>query len=68
MAFDYEGARGAGWSDQAIADHLAAQGAFDLEGAREAGHSDTAIVQHLLSMQAPSEPAAPDFWGGVGNF
>lgn len=48
MAFDIEGARKAGYSDQEIADHLSGQGKFDASAARSAGYSDAEIISHLV--------------------
>ena len=56
MAFDVEGARKAGYSDEEIADHLAQESKFDVAGARKSGYSDAEIVQHLA--EAPATPKA----------
>lgn len=62
MAFDYEGAKKAGYTDSEIADHLAKQSGFDVAGARKSGYSDADIVQHLTKSSAPvkSEPTTLD--------
>lgn len=46
--FDYEGARGAGYSDQEILGHLAQEQGFDVQGALGAGYSPQEVLQHLL--------------------
>src|ERR1700746_2204454 len=56
MAFDVEGARKAGYSDQEIADHLAQQQGFAAAGARAAGYGDSDIIGHLAQAQAANLP------------
>jgi len=55
MTFDLLGARGAGFSDDEIATHLAQQNQFDIEGARGAGFSSAEIVDHLMAQQERPE-------------
>lgn len=55
MAFDYEGARAAGYSDAEIVDHLAAQSNFDANSARVSGYKDQEIIDHLLQPKAQEE-------------
>ena len=55
MTFDILGARGAGFSDDEIATHLAQKNQFDIEGARGAGFSSTEIVDHLMARQERPE-------------
>ena len=55
MTFDLLGARGAGFSDDEIATHLAQKNQFDIEGARGAGFSSTEIVDHLMARQERPE-------------
>jgi len=64
MAFDIEGARAAGYSDDEIADHLGSQSNFDTAGARKAGYSSSEILAELTKATAPrpaaaASPAAP---------
>lgn len=56
MAFDIEGARKAGYSDQEIADHLGKQSGFDVAGARKSGYSDAELISHLSSKGAQPAP------------
>lgn len=58
MAFDIEGARAAGYSDDEIADHLGSQSNFDTAGARKAGYSSSEILAELTKATVP-RPAAP---------
>lgn len=53
MAFDVEGAKKAGYSDQEIADHLAQASNFDASAAMKAGYTPADIISHLSS--APSK-------------
>ena len=57
MAFDIAGALDAGYTPQAIAEHLSQRLKFDSEGARKAGYSDEDIIQHLLQKDAPKDQA-----------
>lgn len=57
--FDLAGAQKAGYSDTAIADHLAAQNNFDIKGARAAGYSDAEILSHL-GTSAPAPVSSED--------
>lgn len=78
MAFDVEGARKAGYSDEQIADYLGQQSNFDVSGAAKAGYGYGDIINHLVS-KAPkkAEPTPPppepeadtgsDFLRGLGN-
>ena len=59
MAFDIEGARKAGYSDQEIADHLGKQSGFDVAGAKQAGYSAADILQHLTT-SVPAQPSPQD--------
>lgn len=61
MAFDIDGARKAGYSEDEIADHLAKQSNFDAQGARSAGYSSADIIGHLSGAKSaqPSASAAP---------
>jgi hypothetical protein len=54
MAFDLEGAKKAGYSDQEIAEYLASESKFDVAGARNAGYSDQEIIGHLSEAQEPT--------------
>jgi hypothetical protein len=58
MAFDIEGARREGYSDEEIANHLAQSRKFDLAGARNEGYSDADIISHLS--QSAGKPAKAD--------
>lgn len=57
-AFDLDGAKKAGYSDDEIAQHLAKSRNFDYAGATKAGYSPQEIIQHLNS-QAPSPSRTP---------
>lgn len=52
MAFDVQGARKAGYTDDEIAGFLAKETKFDLAGAKKAGYSTSEIVGHLTSTKA----------------
>lgn len=63
MAFDIEGAKKAGYSDQEIESYLSKKQAtsekpFDVEGAKKAGYSDKEIEQYLAKKQ-PKQPEKP---------
>lgn len=58
MAFDIDGARKAGYTDDEIADHLAQAANFDASAARKSGYSSADIIGHLASARAPKP--APD--------
>lgn len=62
MPFDVAGARQAGYSDDDIADFLAAQSGFDLAGATKAGYSASEVIGFLAAAGArPARgPAPPD--------
>ena len=60
MAFDIEGARKAGYSDQEIADHLAQTSKFDAAAARQSGYTDAEIIGHLSGAQQPAAPPEQD--------
>ena len=47
MAFDVQGALGAGYTSKEVADYLGQQKQFDVFGARQAGYSDDDIIKHL---------------------
>jgi hypothetical protein len=61
MTFDIAGALDAGYTPQAIAEHLSQKLKFDSEGARKAGYSDEDIIQHLMLKDAPKTQ------GGFGS-
>jgi hypothetical protein len=72
MAFDLEGARKAGYSDQEIADHLSQTSKFDAAGARQSGYTDAEIIGHLSGAQQPAAPPEQDEqtpipWGDVAT-
>lgn len=52
MAFDVQGARKAGYTEDEIAGYLAKESKFDLDGAKKAGYSTADIVGHLSSAKA----------------
>ena len=56
MAFDVDGARKAGYSDDEIAGFLSEQSGFDLAGARAAGYAPADVIG-FLSTAAKPEPA-----------
>ena len=58
MAFDIDGARAAGYSDDEIADHLGGQSNFDTAGARKAGYTSAEILAQLTKVPQP-KAAAP---------
>jgi len=53
MAFDIEGAKKAGASDEAIASHLSKKYGFDIVNAQKAGASASSIIEHLMKKEAP---------------
>ena len=57
MAFDLDGARKAGYSDDEIADFLSKEAGFDVPAAREAGYSSKAIVGFLAETLKTRERA-----------
>jgi hypothetical protein len=57
MAFDLDGARKAGYSDDEIADFLSKEAGFDVPAAREAGYSSKAIVGFLADTLKTKERA-----------
>jgi len=59
MAFDYAGAKQAGFSDEEIAASLARTANFDLNGALNAGHTYDEILPSLLNRINAAEPT-PD--------
>ena len=64
MAFDVQGARAGGYSDQEIADYLAQQKGFNISGARTEGYGDGEIINHLVgTVAAPEEPGFIDRTG-----
>lgn len=60
MAFDINGAKKAGYSDQEIADHLAKKNDFDVQGALSSGYSYEEILSHLETLD--SKPKTSDFF------
>ena len=58
-AFDYAGAKAAGYSDQEIAEYLAGRNQFDLSGAINAGYGYDEVVNYLVGTPAPV-PAPPE--------
>lgn len=59
-AFDYAGAKAAGYSDQEIAEYLASQNQFDLSGAINAGYGYDEVVNYLVGTPTPTpEPPTP---------
>lgn len=73
MAFDVEGARKEGYSDQEIAQHLANEHRFDIAGAQKEGYTDADIIKHLSSTPAstkekqPANPFLPAEMGILGG-
>jgi N12 class adenine-specific DNA methylase len=67
MAFDFDGARKAGYSDTEIADHVKTlpDVGFDIDGARKAGYADTEIIEHIKGLPAPAKAAKPTQSGPV---
>ena len=63
MAFDIEGARKAGYSDDEIADYLAGQQKFDIKGARSAGYGSQDIIGFLSKKSQPVVAEFPSFEG-----
>ena len=57
MAFDLDGARKAGYSDDEIADFMSKELGFDAPAARDAGYSSKAIVGHLAETLKTRERA-----------
>lgn len=55
MAFDVEGARKAGYSDEEIADYLGQESKFDTAAALKAGYTPEDVISHL---SAPAATAA----------
>ena len=60
MAFDYAGAKQAGFSDEQIAASLARTTNFDLDGALKAGHAYTEILPSLLARANTTAPNAEE--------
>jgi hypothetical protein len=60
MAFDVEGARKAGYSDDEIASYLSQQSGFDLDGARKAGYEPADIIGHLSAKATAPREEIPD--------
>lgn len=61
MAFDIEGAKKAGASDEQIAEYLAKKHGFNLEGATKAGAKASDVITHLMKKEGGSvEKQAPD--------
>jgi len=56
MAFDIEGARKAGYTDDEIADFLGSEAKFDVARARAAGYSSAEIVSHLATLTPKDKP------------
>jgi hypothetical protein len=67
MAFDFQAARSAGYSDAEIASHLAKESGskFDVDGALKAGYTAEEIAQHLAPSKDRSFTSA--IREGVGN-
>ena len=62
MAFDFEGAKKAGASDEQIAEYLANKHGFNLEGAKKAGAKSSDVVKHLMAKEggAPKDQSAAE--------
>ncbi|MDO5561796.1 MAG: CHAP domain-containing protein [bacterium] len=59
MAFDYKGAKAAGFTDEQIEEHLIAKGAgFGIRAAKEAGFTDDQIAEHLKNKTTKEKPTA----------
>jgi len=55
MAFDIDGAKKSGYSDQEIADYLSGKSDFDVQGALSSGYSPEEIVSYLSSKEKKPE-------------
>ena len=55
MAFDIDGAKKSGYSDQEIADYLSGKSDFDVQGALSSGYSPEEIVSYLSSKEKRPE-------------
>jgi hypothetical protein len=60
MAFDIDGARRAGYSNEEIAGYLGSQAKFDVEGARNAGYTYGEILSHLSRPAPAPAPVVPE--------
>lgn len=68
MAFDVQGARKAGYTEDEIAGYLAKETKFDLAGAKKAGYSTAEIVGHLSSAKpAPTATVLDKATGFLAN-
>ena len=65
MAFDLEGAKKAGYSDDEIADFLASEKKFDIQGARSSGYSSGDIIKFLSENKEDRKSVLPE---GKGNY
>lgn len=61
MAFNYEGAKAEGYTDDEIADHLSKKHKFNIDGARQEGYSSSEIIQHLMKKDSGLN------WAGAGK-
>lgn len=61
MAFDYEGALNAGYSDEEISDYLSKKYEYDIEGALNSGYSHAEINQYLIGKE-PQETKSERSW------
>jgi len=53
MAFDIQGAKDAGYSDDEIIDYMSKDNGFDIAGARNAGYTTNEIYEHLTQTAKP---------------
>jgi len=68
MAFDYLGAKQAGFTDDQINQSLSKRGInFDFQGAREAGFSDDQIAQSLSKRTQSATQEKPNILGTIGR-
>ena len=59
-AFDVDGARKAGYSEDEILSHLSQGSNFDVQGALGSGYSKSDVIGHLSQRAAPAQSAQPN--------
>ena len=67
MAFDVNGARAAGYSDQEIAEYLAKKRDFNLSGALAAGYDYSEVLAELTKPEPKPKGKPTGIWEGMGR-
>lgn len=67
MAFDLDGARKAGYSDDEIIDYLSKQNRFDASGALKSGYQKDEVINHLMSIETMPKEQEWKFKDGIVN-